>query len=155
MRHVQLQYDLIGEEVGKVVSAAIKIDDLFENQPKTFSFEIPPLSQMPDDIKVSRNLSLTLHSGNVSASIAWMVYLTKPEWSCNIVDIPIGNLTETKMFFSKYQGVNADGDYRKVFDFVEFFDPAMVSSGSKVFLNGFSFGLLAFASLLRHYSLRH
>ncbi len=155
MRHVQLQFDLVGQEVGKIVSPTIKIDDLIENQPKTFSFEIPPLSQMPDAIKVSRNLSLILHSGNVSASIAWMEYMLKPEWSCNIVDIPIDNLIETKMFFSKYQGVNADGDYRKVFDFVEFFDPATVSSGSKAFFNGFLFWLLAFASLLRHYSLRH
>jgi hypothetical protein len=151
MRHVQLQYDLVGQEVGKVVSAAIKIDDLIENQPKTFSFEIPSMSEMPDAIKVPRNLSLILHSGNVSASIAWMEYMLKPEWSCNIVDIPIDNLTETKMFFSKYQGVSVDGNYRKVFDFVEFFDPAMVSSGSKVFLNGFSFLLIIVTSLLRHY----
>ena len=145
MRHIQVQIDMVGQEVGRHISPNFRIDDLTENTPKTFSFKIPPIPQMtfPDSINVQRNLTLILHDGNVSASIAFVDFLKKPDWQCNLADIPIEKLIETKMFFSQYQGVTEDGDFRKVVDYVEFFDLEASGGNSKIILNGSLIWMLA------------
>ena len=81
MRHVQVHLDMLGQLIDRQEAPAIKINDLADTEQRVFEFKI---SEMPESIRVPRNLSLILHNGNLSMSMAWMESLVKPTWACNI-----------------------------------------------------------------------
>ena len=81
MRHVQVHLDMLGQLIDRQEAPAIKINDLADTKQRVFEFKI---SEMPESIRVPRNLSLILHNGNLSMSMAWMESLVKPTWACNI-----------------------------------------------------------------------
>ena len=85
---------------------------------------MPPIVQVPDEIRVPRNLSITFSdNGFLTSSIAFVEYFKNVRWECNIEDIEPSKLKETKLYFSHFQGVNLGGDYTRVVDFIEFYDP--------------------------------
>ena len=81
MRHVQIHLDMLGQLIDRQEAPAIEINDLADTEQRVFEFKI---SEMPESIRVPRNLSLILHNGNLSMSMAWMESLVKPTWACNI-----------------------------------------------------------------------
>ncbi len=130
MRHVQVRYDLSGNEEKNIVKTS-QISNLTEGSTQVFQFEIPPMSQMPDSIKVTRNLSVTYNGDDsVTVSIAFVEYFTKPLWLCNIEKNSTETIFSKKWYFSHYQGINSEGEYRNIADYIEFFDE--YSSGQTI-----------------------
>ena len=84
MRHVQVHLDMLGQLIDRQEAPAIKINDLADTEQRIFELKISEMPQMPESIRVPRNLSLILHNGNLSMSMAWMESLVKPTWACNI-----------------------------------------------------------------------
>ena len=84
MRHVQIHLDMLGQLIDRQEAPAIKINDLADTEQRIFKLKISEMPQMPESIRVPRNLSLILHNGNLSMSMAWMESLVKPTWACNI-----------------------------------------------------------------------
>ena len=59
----------------------------------------------------------------MTLSIALVKYFQNVSWQCNIEKIQLSKLNETRLYFSHFQGVNLGGDYSRVVDFIEFYDP--------------------------------
>jgi len=130
MRHVHVLYDLSGKEEMNIVKTS-QISNLTEGSTQVFQFEIPPMSQMPDSIKVTRNLSVTYNvDESVTVSIAFLEYFTKPLWFCNIEKNSTETIFSKKWYFSHYQGINSEGEYQNIADYIEFFDE--YSSGQTI-----------------------
>ena len=132
MRHVQVRYDLAGKEETEIVKT-VKMSNLTEGSTQVFHFEFPPMSPLPDSIKVPRNLSV-INNGNESltVSIAYADYYKKPLWICNTEKNSTYNIFATKRYFSHFEGIGSDGKYANIVDYIEFFDE---NSGNTV--NGF------------------
>ena len=95
------------------------------------------VEQMPEEMKVPRNLSLAFSdNGMLTAAIAFVDFLKDAKWQCNIQKLPTSQLYYKQLFFSQYEGASSDGEYTRVVDFVEFYD-TKASSGNE--LKGFSY----------------
>ena len=104
---------------------------------KVIELGILTVEQMPEEMKVPRNLSLAISdNGILTAAIAFVDYLEDAKWQCNIQKLSTSDLYDKQLFFSQYEGASYDGEYTRVVDFVEFYDPK-ASSGND--LKGFSY----------------
>ncbi len=75
-------------------------------------------------MKVQRNLSLAFsEDGVLTAAIAFADFLKVTKWTCNIQKATTSQLYDNKLYFSQYEGVSVDGEYARVLDYVEFYDP--------------------------------